>query len=279
VAKKKRTLPILNGSACLIDTHCHLDMAAYSPDLEAVLENAYSHGVKSVITIGIDPTSSRAAVALAYKYSMIKATVGIHPHDVGNITSGDLDDLQQLIDSGREKIVGYGEIGLDYVKRYCDPDLQRRSFQDQLLIAKNHKLPIIVHDREAHDDILAILQKNGPYDNGGVMHCFSGDYAFAMKVLDLGFSISIPGIVTFKNAASLQETAQKIPLESLLLETDGPFLAPEPYRGKRNESLYLLYTADQVARLRGITLEEVAVATTSNASRLFNIAIPMENDR
>ncbi len=279
MTKKKEPLPVLKDSVCLIDTHCHLDTNDYASDLQTVLENASAHGVKSIITIGIDPSSSRAAVRLSADNSMIKATVGVHPHDVGNIDSCDLDNLEQLIHSHREEIVGYGEIGLDYVKRYCEPDRQRRYFQDQLLIAKNHNLPVIIHDRDAHHDILTILKKNGPYDNGGVMHCFSGDYDFAERILDLGFAISIPGIVTFKNAASLQETAQRIPLDSLLLETDGPFLAPVPYRGKRNEPLYLLYTAAQIARLRGITIEDVAEATTANASRLFNIVNPMENNQ
>lgn len=276
---KRVPLPVLKDSACLIDTHCHLDMDAYASDLQTVLENARSHGVKSIITIGIDPSSSQAAVRLSADYDMIKATVGIHPHDVGNVDSVDLDNLEQLIDSRREEIVGYGEIGLDYVKRYCEPELQRQYFQDQLLIAKNHNLPVIIHDRDAHQDILTILKKNGPYDNGGVMHCFSGDYDFAERILDLGFAISIPGIVTFKNAASLQETARRIPLDTLLLETDGPFLAPVPYRGKRNEPLYLLHTAAQIALLRGITIEDVAEATTANASRLFNMANPMENNQ
>lgn len=279
MARKKQALPELKGSACLVDTHCHLDMKAYEPDLQRILEEAFSHGVKAIITIGIDPASSRNAIRLAAENSMVKATVGIHPHDVGNIGSEDLDDLEKLIDSHREEIVGYGEIGLDYVKRYCEPALQRQYFQDQLLIARNHNLPVIIHDREAHQDILTILQKNGPYDNGGVMHCFSGDYDFAAKVLDLGFSISIPGIVTFKNAVSLQETARLIPPESLLLETDGPFLAPDPFRGKRNEPLYLLYTADKIADLREMTIEEVAAATTANACRLFSITVPMENNQ
>jgi TatD DNase family protein len=278
VTKNTTPLPILSAPATLIDTHCHLDMGAYSADLQEILTRASSHRVGTVITIGIDLSSSREAVTLAAKYPMVQATVGIHPHDAGNIESGDLDEIQSLIESKRKNIVGYGEIGLDYVKRYCPAETQIQSFQDQLGIAKNHQLPVIIHDRDAHDDILKVLHKHGPFDSGGVMHCFSGDMEFARKVLDLGFFISIPGIVTFKNASAIQEVAANIPLEALLLETDGPFLAPDPYRGKRNEPSYILYTAEKIAALRGISLEELALATTANAVRLFDLDIPVEND-
>ncbi len=271
--KAKKTQPRLKGESCLIDTHCHLDMLAYSDDLAAVLENARTGGVRAVITIGIDLESSEEAIALASRHAMVQATVGIHPHDVGNIDMGDLEDIESLIEHGSGKIVGYGEIGLDYVKRYCDPEVQKKLFAAQLGIAKNHKLPVVIHDREAHDDILRILKEHGPFDNGGVMHCFSGDMEFARKTMDLGFHISIPGIVTFKNASALREVAMKIPLEAMILETDGPFLAPDPYRGKRNEPLYTLYTADCIAGLRNIELEELADRTTANALDLFGFSL------
>ncbi len=268
---------MLSAPLTLIDTHCHLDMGAYSTDLQEILTRASSHRVGTVISIGIDLPSSRAAVTLAAKYAMVQATVGIHPHDVGNIESGDLEEIETLLEKRRKNIVGYGEIGLDYVKRYCPAETQTKYFQDQLVIAKNHQLPVVIHDRDAHDDILKVLYKNGPFDRGGVMHCFSGDMDFAKKVLDIGFFISIPGIVTFKNAAALQEVAANIPLEALLLETDGPFLAPDPYRGKRNEPAYLLYTAEKIAALRGIELAELAMATTANAVRLFDLPNPAES--
>ncbi|HKJ65355.1 MAG TPA: TatD family hydrolase, partial [Desulfopila sp.] len=230
-------------------------------------------GVRAVITIGIDLESSEAAIALASRYPMVHATVGIHPHDVGNIDMSELEDIESLIERGAGKIVGYGEIGLDYVKRYCDIDIQKKLFAAQLSIAKNHNLPVVIHDREAHDDILRILKDHGPFDNGGVMHCFSGDLEFARKTMELGFHISIPGIVTFKNATALHEVATKIPLEAMIIETDGPFLAPEPFRGKRNEPLYVLYTADCIAGLRTIGLEELAEKTTANALKLFGFSL------
>lgn len=274
--KQKIQIPQLDPNYSLIDTHCHLDMGAYQEDLENILNRAYSSGVHTIVTIGIDVTSSQEAIRLARKHRMVKATVGIHPHDVGNIDASDLKEIQTLIEQNRQYIVGYGEIGLDYVKNYSEPDIQRHYFRRQLEIAHEHELPVIIHDREAHDDILKIIKEFAPFPNGGIMHCFSGNMEFAREILDLGLLISIPGIITFKNATDLQEVAQKIPLDSILLETDGPFLAPMPYRGKRNEPAYLLYTSSEVAKLRNCSLEEIAQATTDNACRLFNINIGQE---
>ena len=274
--KKKPMLPVLPSRFTLVDSHCHLDMETYRDDLTSVLHTARSHGVNTVITIGIDLQSSHRAIKLAMQHQMVKATVGIHPHDVGKISKKEIEEISKLIEKQRNNVVGYGEIGLDYVKKYSPPELQKLYLREQLALAKNHNLPVIIHDREAHDDILDILKKFAPFESGGVMHCFSGDLEYAKKVLDLGFHISIPGIVTYKNALTLQNVAKSIPLNSLLLETDGPFLAPEPYRGKRNEPLLLLYTAEKVAKLRNTGIEEIAYATTQNASRLFNIPIPPE---
>ncbi len=265
----KKKLPNLDVNHYLIDSHCHLDMESYSKDIQQVLARAFDNGIKSVITIGIDYSSSLQAIAIASKYPMVKATAGVHPHDVGSLDIDGLDKISALIDRHRDKIVGYGEIGLDYVKKYSPQDIQLQSFQDQLALAKNFNLPVIIHDREAHQDILKILRQFAPFPRGGVMHCFSGDLNYARKVLDLGFSISIPGIVTFKNARALREVAQSIPAESMLVETDGPFLAPVPYRGKRNEPLYLLHTAQEIAQLRQVSLENIAKITTRNTENLF----------
>ncbi len=267
--KKDKMLPQIDSKYYLIDTHCHLDMGSYSADLQTVLADASTNGIKGVISIGIDYSSSKEAVKIAKQYPMVKATAGVHPHDASTLNSDVLNDICKLIDHHRETIVGYGEIGLDYVKKYSPLDIQIQAFQDQLAVAKNFNLPVIIHDREAHHDILRILQKNAPFDKGGIMHCFSGDLEYAKKVLDLGFHISIPGIVTFKNATTLKEVTKCIPENSLLLETDGPFLAPVPYRGKRNEPLYLLYTANEVARIRGVSIEDIARITTANTEKLF----------
>ncbi|OGQ98328.1 MAG: hydrolase TatD [Deltaproteobacteria bacterium RIFOXYD12_FULL_55_16] len=253
----------------LIDTHCHLDMSAYEADFEAVLERALAAGVTRIISVGIDLASSRRAIALAEKYEGVYATVGVHPHNVAKLSAADYAELQALC--RQAKVVAYGEIGLDYVKNYAPVALQKEHFSRQVNLAKELQLPLVVHDREAHAEIMEILEAAAPFPAGGVMHCFSGDAAFARRVLALGFHISIPGVVTFARAEMLQEAVREIPLTSLVLETDGPFLAPVPKRGKRNEPSLLVHTARKVAELKGISFAEVARQTTMNAVRLFGL--------
>lgn len=272
--KRKKKIPDIDSGFGLIDTHCHLDMQYYEKDLDEILFSAQVHGVTAVISIGIDLNSSKAAVNIARRHDMVKATVGVHPHDVSNLSDGYLQKISELIDHNQDYIVGYGEIGLDYVKKYSPIETQKKFFRNQLALAKNHNLPVVIHDREAHDDTLKILKEFSPFEKGGVMHCFSGNLDLAHEAVDLGFLVSIPGIVTFKNAHTLKDVASNIPLDSLILETDGPFLAPEPYRGKRNEPLYLLYTAAEVAQLRNMTIEKIAEETSRNATRLFNFTVP-----
>lgn len=255
----------------LIDSHCHLDMDDYADDIDAVLACAKAAGVTHIITVGTDLASSEQALALAQKYSVLKAAVGIHPHDVGNVGDADWDGLLDLVARGNGAIVGWGEIGLDYVKNHSPRDIQRRQFARQLELAAQVRLPVIIHDREAHDDTLAALTTGPVRRYGGVMHCFSGDWPLAKKFLDLGLYISLSGVVTFKNASALQEVAAKVPLDRLLVETDGPFLAPHPYRGKRNEPAWVVKTAEHIAEARGIPLATLAAATTANARRLFAI--------
>ena len=267
----KHPFPALTEDASLVDTHCHLDMDEYAADLDDVIDRARHQKVDRIITIGIDLESSKKAVALARKYPGISASVGVHPHNLPAAADSCYADILGLVRENRDVVVGYGEIGLDYVKNYHPPELQRRHFRLQLDMARTAALPVIIHDREAHDDILRILDDSGPLPAGGVMHCFSGDYRLASTLIDRGLRISIPGVVTFKNAASLQEVARKVPLSSLLLETDGPFLAPHPWRGKRNEPSYVLYTAARVAELRGISLSSLARATSENAAALFGL--------
>jgi TatD DNase family protein len=267
--KKEILLPAPGHGAKLIDTHCHLDMSAYEADFEAVLARAVAAGVTRIISVGIDLESSRRAIALAGQHDGIYATVGVHPHNVAELGDAAYVELQALC--RHAKVVAYGEIGLDYVKNYAPIALQKEHFTRQVALAKELQLPLVVHDREAHDEIMEILEAAGPFPAGGVMHCFSGDGAFARRVLALGFHISIPGVVTFAKAEMLHEAVREIPLGSLVLETDGPFLAPVPYRGKRNEPQLMLFTAQKVAELKGIPLEEVARQTTSNAVHLFGL--------
>lgn len=268
--KRRPPLPFLKEGSYLVDSHCHLDMEAYQDDLASVLNNAAENRVKGIVTIGTDLASSRRAITLAETYPMLRATIGFHPHDADKVQHGDLDELASLAERHKDAVVGYGEIGLDYAKQYSDPVIQRSIFREQLQLAKTLHLPIIIHDRDAHDDCLQIIQEEGPFDQGGIMHCFSGDLPFARKIMECNLLISVPGIVTYKNAVHLQEVAAAIPLDSLLVETDGPFLAPVPYRGKRNEPVYALYIADAIAQLRHITLEDVATRTSANVQRLFN---------
>ena len=265
--KTEIALPVLGHGAMLIDTHCHLDMSAYEADFEAVLARAVAAGVTRIISVGIDLVSSRRAIGLAEQHQGVYATVGVHPHNVAELGEESYAELRGLC--RHPKVVAYGEIGLDYVKNYAPVALQKEHFARQVALAKELQLPLVVHDREAHDDIMEMLEAAGPFPAGGVMHCFSGDATFARRVLALGFHISIPGVVTFAKAEMLQEAVRGIPLDSLVLETDGPFLAPVPKRGKRNEPQLMLFTAQKVAELKGISLEEVARQTTMNAVRLF----------
>lgn len=268
---QKHHTPVQPKCAQLVDSHCHLDMESFADDLEAVLERARQNNITAIVTIGTDLDSSRKAVELAKLHPDVWASAGIHPHDLPSITDSTYSDLIQFIEANRQWIVGFGEIGLDYAKQRCEPNLQRKHFRAQLEIAKNLNLPVIIHDRDAHEDTLRMLKECGPFPCGGVMHCFSGDYSFAAKIIDLGFFISIPGIVTFKNAANLRDVAQKIPLTSLLIETDGPFLAPHPWRGKRNEPSYIIHTATCIAELRSMPLADLARETTTNAVSLFDL--------
>jgi len=263
----------LPDSIRLIDTHCHLDMTAYGVDLDEVLSRADANNVHRIVTIGIDLPSSRQAITLAQRYRQVSATIGIHPHDVDKLEQDDYRELERLFTDHSRHIVGFGEIGLDYFKQYSHPDKQRTHFKKQLDLAHALKLPIVVHNRDANDDTIKLLEQAKPLDHGGIMHCFSGDMEFARKVLDLGMLISIPGIVTFKNAVTLQEVARQIPLEAMVLETDGPFLAPHPFRGKRNEPSYLYYTAKKIAELREIDIEQISSQTTANANNLFKYQI------
>lgn len=268
--KERKNPPLVSPDTYLVDTHCHLDMRGYE-NLDEIISSAADQGVKGIITVGIDVPSSRHAVTIAQKYKNVWATVGIHPHNADHATPQHLDQLATLAQDKSSKVVGYGEIGLDYAKKYAPKKRQIEEFVHQLHLSKDLKLPVIIHDRDAHEDTLQLLKQHGPFPHGGVMHCFSGDSALANQVIKLGFQISIPGIVTFKNSDTLQEVVRDIPLEHIILETDGPFLAPVPYRGKTNRPEYLAFTAQKVAELQNISLDEVARVTTANTKTLFKI--------
>jgi TatD DNase family protein len=258
----------------LIDTHAHLDFSQFDSDREAVVERAEAAGVAAIINVGTDLLSSRRAVALAGQYPSVYAAVGMHPHHARKLNGDALAQLREL--ANRPKVVAVGETGLDFYRDLSPRHLQQRAFQAQLAWADKLGRPVIIHDRDAHDEIMRILidwaagMVSSPLAGRlGVLHTFSGDLAMAQQAIDLGFYISISGPVTFRNARRLPEVVRNLPLNRLLVETDCPYLTPHPHRGKRNEPAYVRLVAEQIAALRGLTLSELAAATTANAQRLF----------
>lgn len=251
----------------LIDTHCHLEMDEFEDDRDSVIKRANDAGVSIIITISSDIESNLKAVDLSDRYDCVYSTIGLHPHDAKDFSEEFLSEVIKL--SEKKKVVAIGEIGLDYHYNNSPREKQKEVFERQLLIAKELNLPVVIHSREAKQDTLEILKLSGV--NRGVFHCFSGDYEMAKKILSMGFMISIAGPVTFKKASRLKEIAKLIPDENLLIETDSPYLAPEPFRGKRNEPSLLIHTAKVIAELRGISLEDIARITTLNAKKLFKI--------
>ncbi len=244
-------------------------MKAYRGDCDEVIEQAQKAGVSKIMTIGIDLQSSVKALELAKKYPMVHCSIGIHPHNVEGVSEDHYRKLSALADNIEVK--AYGEIGLDFFKDYAPHDLQIYHFARQLELSKELDLPVIIHDRDAHEQVMKHLHACKSFPAGGVMHCYSGDANLAKEIIDLGFYISIPGVVTYNKAEQLAEAVKSIPLSSLILETDGPFLTPEPYRGKRNEPAYVLYTAQKVAEIKKVSLEKVAEHTTKNVCDLFSL--------
>ncbi|NGZ03964.1 MAG: hydrolase TatD [Nitrospira sp. WS238] len=255
----------------LIDTHTHLDDARYNEDREAVITRAREAGVEAFLTIGCDLTTSQAAVSLADHYPVVYASIGVHPHEVKHIGDGWYDTFRQL--SHHKKVVAYGEIGLDYHYNHSSPKEQRDRFREQLQLARELTLPVIIHTREAQEDTITILKEEKASEIGGVFHCFSGDAWLAKQALDLGFYLSFSGILTFQNATALREIAKETPLDRVLIETDCPYLTPVPYRGKRNEPAYVSQVARQLASLHSDTgsVDQIARQTSDNAKRLFKI--------
>lgn len=258
----------------LIDTHTHLDDARYDADREATIARAREAGVETVITIGCDLGTSRAAVALADRYPFVFASVGVHPHEVNRIEDGWYDEFRRL--ARNKKVVAYGEIGLDYHYNRSPPKEQRSRFREQVILARELKLPIVIHTREAQEDTITILKEEQASEVGGVFHCFSGDAWLAKEALDLGFYLSFSGILTFPNATMLRDIAKTVPMDRLLIETDCPYLTPAPHRGTRNEPAYVKFVAERLAELKSaeapLSAEDIGRIATDNAHRLFKIA-------
>jgi TatD DNase family protein len=256
----------------LFDTHAHLHFPDYADDLDAVLARARAAGVRAMVTIGTDRGTNRAVVELAQRLPDVWATVGIHPHDASEATEADLGEMERLA-RANAKVVGLGEMGLDFFRNLSPPDVQRDVFRRQIRIARAVGKPLVVHCRDAHEETLALLAEEGARDIGGVMHCFSGDVAMARRCLDLGFFISLAGPVTYKNARALPEVARFVPEDRLVVETDCPYLPPTPHRGRRNEPAYVALTAAHVAGLRGADPDRLGETLTANAATLFGITL------
>jgi len=260
----------------LVDSHAHLDQPEFDRDRDEVVSRAIESGVRRIVTIGLDATSSRESIDLAEKYPAVYATVGLHPSNADRYSDALMAELRIL--ARHPKVVGVGETGLDFYRKRATREAQERAFRAQLDLAADLGLPVVIHDRDAHEQVVGILdewiarQGKGPVRRG-VMHCFSGDLRMAQRIVAMGFLVSVAGPVTYPNAKRLIEVVQSLPLSDLMVETDCPFLAPQPVRGKRNEPAYVRFTAEKVAQIKGCSLEQVALQTTEGARRLFGLGL------
>ena len=262
-------------AASLVDTHCHLDPAYFPSGPDEVLARAASAGVSGFVVVGVgsDLAPARSALELARRVpDRIGAAVGVHPHDATSLDEGAYGELASL--AAAPEVVAVGEIGLDYHYDHSPRDIQRATFARLVHLARAVKKPIVVHTREAAADTLAVLETEGAREVSGIIHCFSEDRAFAERALDLGLYLSFSGIVTFKAAVAIHEVARWAPLDRILVETDSPYLAPVPLRGKPCEPAYVVHTARRIAELRGMPFEELAEATTRNAEQAFRRSFP-----
>jgi TatD DNase family protein len=254
----------------LFDTHAHLDSPKFDNDRDEVISRARQAGIDTIVNIGFNRETIPSTMALAEKYDFIYAAVGWHPTDAIDMKlEEDLAWIERLC--GHPKVVAIGEIGLDYYWDTSPKEIQHTVFREQIRLAKRVNKPIVIHNRDAHEDIVRLLKEEKASEVGGIMHCFSGSWETAKQCLDLNFHISFGGPVTFKNARVPKEVLEHVPLDRILLETDAPYLTPHPYRGQRNESAYVRLVAETAAEIKGITLEEIAKITSDNARRCLGI--------
>ncbi len=261
-----------------IDTHAHLDFPEYDSDREEVARRSLEEGVEHIINVGTSIEGSRRTLELAEKYDFISASIAIHPHHAGEVNPNTqdsgvgvdcLEELEKLASS--QKVVAIGETGLDYYKNFSPREEQEKLFRNSIRLARKRGLPLIIHSRESSEDTLRILKEERGEESGGVMHCFSYPWHIAEQVLDMGFYISMAGQITFPKSQALREVVKKIPPEKMLLETDCPFLAPQKFRGKRNEPCYVKYIAEELSAIYGLSIDELAGITSQNAKRLFKL--------
>ena len=252
-----------------IDSHSHLDDERFNEDRDILIKSLKDNKVDIAINIGADLETSINSVNLANKYDNIYATIGVHPHSASEVTLETLNKFRQM--SKNKKVVAIGEIGLDYYYDNSPRDLQRKWFKEQVELAKELNLPVVIHSRDATQETFDIIKEAQDGTLRGVLHCFSGSIEMAIEYIKLGFYISIGGPVTFKNARVVREVAESVPLDKLLIETDSPYLTPEPYRGKRNEPMFVRYVAEKIAEIKKISVEELASHTSRNTKELFEI--------
>jgi TatD DNase family protein len=258
-------------SCIFIDSHAHVEMEPLYSKRTQIIHRANENHVCAIITVGIDLEDARRAVELTEEFEFVYASIGYHPHNVESLTEDDLIIMRQLAD--HPKVVGYGEIGLDFFRNWSPRDDQIRLFSLQLSLAKQLNKPVVIHLRDAYDKGLEMLEQEAPFDGGGVIHCFSGTLDDADRALQLGFHISIPGTVTYKKNELLRGIIKKLPPERILLETDCPFLSPEPLRGKDNEPANIIHTASKVAEIYGLPLRQIAETTSINTAQLFRLPL------
>ena len=252
-----------------VDSHCHIDFPEFAGELPALLDAMVKAHVTHALCIGVNLPELPGVLALAAEHANIYASVGVHP-DYEDTPEPSVDDLCRL--AQQPKVVAIGETGLDYYRLTGDLDWQRRRFRTHIRAARQCGKPLVIHTRSAADDTLSIMREEGADRAGGVMHCFTETWEVAAAALELGFHISFSGIVTFKNALAIKDVARRVPLERMLIETDSPYLAPVPFRGKLNQPAYVRHVAEEIARLRGIPVEAVAAATSANFFQLFGIS-------
>ena len=253
----------------IFDTHAHYDDEAFNEDREKLIDEISRSEIRKIVNVGANLATSKNSVDLSEKYDFFYAAVGVHPDDAAEVTEEGIERLRELAKG--KKVVAVGEIGLDYYWNKDNSDLQKTAFKRQIELARELSLPIIVHSRDAAADTMDILHETDAGNLGGVIHCFSYSPEIALEFVKMGFYIGIGGVVTFKNAKKIKESVEAIPLEKIVLETDCPYLAPDPFRGKRNSSLYLEYVVKEIARLKGIDENTVMEQTFKNALNMYNI--------
>ena len=257
----------------IFDTHAHYDDEDFDADRYELLESMKEHGVGTIVNIGANMRSCKSTLALAEKYPFMYGALGVHPSDCGDMTEEDIQWIKA--NAANEKIVAIGEIGLDYYWDNVERDVQKKWFVRQLEIAKETGLPVVIHSRDAAQDTLEIMKSEHKDTTGGVIHCFSYGVEMAREYLNMDYYIGVGGVLTFKNGKKLKEVVEYAPMDKLVLETDCPYLAPVPYRGKRNSSRYLTHVVEAMAEIKGMSIEEVIRVTVENARKLYRLVKPL----